>query len=271
MANKIFISAQNQKKVYLNITGDNNTVIVKDFSESSIGNLVVSLCGNNCSIVIDANVHIGGNLNIYVGQIHPNFGMVENVHIYIGKYTSFESTNIITYNSNSSVEIGDRCMFSYGIVLYNTDAHPIFDADSGNIINSVRKLQIGNHVWIGANATILKNTVISDGCIVGMGSIVNSHYAPTPNSKSIIAGNPAKIVKSNIVWDANGSKGYIQNANEKSLISQQAIATIKETVFFEDTKETVPLKDTYVKRQKPKKLLKKISYKIWKHLNKKFG
>lgn len=262
MANKISIGMQNQKKVYLNITGDNNTVIVKDFSESSMGDLFISLNGNNCSVVIDDKVYIGEKLNICVGQIHPNFGMVENVHVYIGKDTTFESTSIMTYNSNSSIEIGERCMFSYGITLYNTDGHPIFDAASGNIINSVRKLQIGNHVWIGANVTILKNTVINDDCIVGMGSVVNSHYASVPNSKSIITGNPAKIIKSNVVWDANGSQGYVQNANERSSISQQAISVIKETVSFTDT---------YIRHQKPRNVVEKVSYKIWKHLNKKFG
>ena len=132
MVNEISVDPRNQSKVCLNITGNNNTVIVKNFAESSTGKLVISLNGNNCSIVIDSEVYIREKLNINVGQIHPNFGMVENVNIYIGKNTSFESTDIITYNSNSSVEIGNNCMFAFGITLYNTDAHPIFDADSGN-------------------------------------------------------------------------------------------------------------------------------------------
>lgn len=264
MTNKISIDAQNKKRVHLDIIGDNNTIIVKDFSESSLGNLFISLNGNNCSIVIDANVYIGEKLNICVGQIHPNFGMVENVHIYIGKATSFESTSIMTYNSNSSVEIGDKCMFSFGITLYNTDGHPIFDASSGNIINPVKKMQIGNRVWVGANVAILKNTVIKDDCIIGMGSIVNSRYATIPIAKSIIAGNPAKVVKSNVCWDSNGSLGYVQNVNETSLITQQALSVIHETTSFTDM---------YVNEisKNKKNLIEKICYKVWKHLDKKFG
>ena len=77
-------------------------------------------------------------------------------------------------------------------------------------------MKIGNHCWLGANVTILKNTHLGDNTIVGWGSVVNrkcySHHAySTPPMNCILAGNPAGIVKTNANWDSDGSKGYVQN------------------------------------------------------------
>ncbi|MDD7313187.1 MAG: hypothetical protein PUH03_02385 [bacterium] len=173
MTNRIEIDETVKNKVSLNIVGDDNVVIIKKSGPIS-GKISISLTGNNCSLVLEEGIWVSTFLTIIMGQIHPNFGMIENAHIHIGRNTSFESTSITTFNSNSSVEIGERCMFSFGINVYNTDGHPIMDAASGKILNKVKRLKIGNHVWVGYNATILKNTCIPDDCIVGWGSVVNS-------------------------------------------------------------------------------------------------
>ena len=99
-------------------------------------------------------------------------------------------------------------MFAFNIALYHTDSYPIFDLKTNNIINKVKTMSIGNHVWIGAHVSILKNTIIPNDCIIGWGSVVSGKFIQT---NCIIAGNPAKIVKTGITWDANGSKGYVQN------------------------------------------------------------
>lgn len=58
-------------------------------------------------------------------------------------------------------------MFAYGIMLFNTDAHPIYDMEHKNIINKVGDMKIGDHCWIGANSTILKNVEFWHDTIVG--------------------------------------------------------------------------------------------------------
>lgn len=256
MANKIEINSADRSKITLDIVGDNNVIVIKKMMDNTIGKISISLTGNNCSIVLDEGIAVGGLLNIVAGQIHPNFGLIGNTHIYIGRYTSFESTIITTFNSNSSIEIGERCMFSSGINVYNTDAHPMIDAKNGNIINKVKALKIGNHVWVGANATILKNTYVPDDCIVGWGSIVNSKSSYPPLKGCIIAGNPAKVVKSGITWDSNGSNGYIQNTGITAQISEKAADIIEHTHFTMQT-ENVAFRSS-----------NKFLYKIWKHLNK---
>jgi serine acetyltransferase len=50
---------------------------------------------------------------------------------------------------------------------------------------------IENDVWIGAKATIMSGVKISNGSIVASGSVVTKDVPPY----SIVAGNPAKVVK----------------------------------------------------------------------------
>lgn len=64
-------------------------------------------------------------------------------------------------------------MFSYGIYARTNDAHTIIYIITGENINSTdeitycRKIEIGNHIWISMRATILYNTEIGSGSIVG--------------------------------------------------------------------------------------------------------
>lgn len=171
--NHIEIAEEDKVHVSLHIHGKGNTVIVKKLSQGIPGMINISLAGNNCKIVLDEGIWVSGGLNIIAGQVHPNFGLIDNTLISIGKYTTFENCNVTTYNSNAVLEIGERCMFSSDIDVFHTDAHPIYDLEKTKIINKVKTMKIGNHVWVGARAVILKNTIIPDDCIIGFGSVVS--------------------------------------------------------------------------------------------------
>ena len=62
--------------------------------------------------------------------------------------------------------------------------------------NNETGVVIGNHVWVGANSTVLKNVTIEDGAIVGANSLVTKNVS----SNCVVAGNPAKVIKENILW-----------------------------------------------------------------------
>lgn len=58
------------------------------------------------------------------------------------------------------------------------------DAQIGEVI-------IGNDVWIGAGAKILKDVHIGDGAIIGANAVVTKDVPPN----AIMVGSPAKIIK----------------------------------------------------------------------------
>ena len=55
----------------------------------------------------------------------------------------------------------------------------------------IRRVIVGNDVWIGDNASILSGLKIGDGAIIGAGAVVTKDVKPY----SIVGGVPAKIIK----------------------------------------------------------------------------
>ena len=96
-----------------------------------------------------------------------------------------------------SIHIGRDCMLSYGIEIRTGDSHSIIQNDTNERINFSNSIEIGNHCWICAKATILKGVNIKDNCIIGNGCIVTKSFN---QSNCIISGIPGKIVKENINW-----------------------------------------------------------------------
>lgn len=54
--------------------------------------------------------------------------------------------------------------------------------------------RIGRNCFIGGESIILPGTTIGDNCVIGAGSVVTKDVPP----RSIVAGNPAKIIRSEI-------------------------------------------------------------------------
>jgi acetyltransferase-like isoleucine patch superfamily enzyme len=59
-----------------------------------------------------------------------------------------------------------------------------------------KPIVIEDNVWIGCNVIILKGVTIGAGSIVAAGSIVTKNVP----ADSIVAGNPAKVIKENVKW-----------------------------------------------------------------------
>ena len=173
----------------IHIEGRNNSLTIGDNFKCD-GLFKIMVIGNNNEIVINDNVTVVDELKVYC---HDNS---QNCKITIGNGTSFYKTEISTYDNGSTISIGSDCMFGYDTIVYNTDGHAIFQ--DNKLINIAKDLVVGNHVWCGWGSTILKNSYIADGCVVGKGAIVSGKFEEV---NSVIGGVPAKILKRNICWD----------------------------------------------------------------------
>lgn len=57
-------------------------------------------------------------------------------------------------------------------------------------------VHIGNYVWIGSSVTIMKGVTIGDGAVIAGNSVVTSNVP----ARTMVSGNPAKVVAENINW-----------------------------------------------------------------------
>lgn len=78
----------------------------------------------------------------------------------------------------------------------DSDTHNIY-GENGDIINEPREIIFGDKIWIGCRATILKGSVIPNNCVIGACSLVSGKHF---KQNSIIAGNPAKSIKTISKW-----------------------------------------------------------------------
>ena len=132
--------------------------------------------------------------------------MSKHSELHIGEDLSCNGCTVYYDIPNQKIHIGKDCMFAFDIIIWPDDGHAILDIHTKQVINrSNPETIIGNHVWVTRGVNIIKNTVISDNCIIGMHSIVSKPFA---EKNSVIAGVPAKIVKSGITWTRKNSFEY---------------------------------------------------------------
>jgi NDP-sugar pyrophosphorylase family protein len=80
-------------------------------------------------------------------------------------------------------------MMANGAYVTDSDWHTIYDRNARD--PEPRPVHIGNNVWIGDHATVLKGVTIGDNSVVGAGAVVTQSVP----ANVVVAGNPAKIVK----------------------------------------------------------------------------
>ncbi|WP_309473787.1 DapH/DapD/GlmU-related protein [Curtobacterium sp. AG1037] len=71
------------------------------------------------------------------------------------------------------------------------------DAHSLNGAYGRKPVRIGNHVWIGQGARVLKGVTVGDGAVIALGSIVTRDVP----ARALVAGQPARVIRENVSWD----------------------------------------------------------------------
>ena len=88
----------------------------------------------------------------------------------------------------NGIEIGDDTMIAPGVKIISAN-HSICNFATWETCDPIR---IDKRCWIGAGAIILPGVQLGDEAIIGAGSVVTKNVP----SRSIMVGNPARVLKS---------------------------------------------------------------------------
>lgn len=116
----------------------------------------------------------------------------DGAHIVFGNGSG---CSLATISCRSSVTIGDNVLIGANVRIYDHDFHPVDPESrrrSPNENVATRPILVGNDVFIGAQAVILKGVTIGDRAVVGAGAVVSKDVP----ADEIWAGNPARRVGS---------------------------------------------------------------------------
>lgn len=133
----------------------------------------ISSCGNNLQLFGIPEISFHKNLNI-----GNNCKINSNVYL----------------NARSGITIGDNVTLSNGVKIISTGydiEHWMSTGEKKHTVNA--PICIGNNCWIGANAIVLSGVNITgEYVVIGAGAVVTKNIT---ESKVLVAGNPAKIIK----------------------------------------------------------------------------
>lgn len=147
------------------ISGNHNHILL----ERQVYGKNMDLCTEN-----DGNRFVAGARTAFCGKIH---------------LACIEGTGIV---------IGKDCLFSSDIVFRTGDSHAVTDLE-GNRINPSKDIVFGDHIWMGHRTMVTKGVHIGNDNIIGTGAVVTKSILET---NCVIAGVPAKIVKTGVNWNS---------------------------------------------------------------------
>lgn len=86
------------------------------------------------------------------------------------------------------------CLLLPIVIFIDNNAHEVKLNNPSDRINSksnVYPVYIQDNVWIGCNSIILPGVTIGENSVIAAGSVVTKNV----NKNTVVAGNPAKVVK----------------------------------------------------------------------------
>jgi acetyltransferase-like isoleucine patch superfamily enzyme len=143
---------------------------------------------------------LGEHVSCYSGC---SFALGERGTCSVGDFTLLNGAIVM---AEERVEIGSHCLISWNVGIADSDFHPMAAAERRMDAEAlapffknrpprpalrVAPVVIGDNVWIGMGALILKGVTIGENSIVAAGAVVTK---PVPRNV-VVGGNPAVVIK----------------------------------------------------------------------------
>jgi len=170
------------------------TLLGKNYIFRRSTTINLELGSTSKDIILDDNVWILGTLK------STNKGKIR-----FGKWTKIGVNAVV--DAAISIEIGDYTAIGDYVKIVDNNNHPVHPDDRlfmrQQLENSKYRtalyadkapITIGKNCWIGEQSRICKGVTIGDNAVVAASSVVTKDVP----ANAIVAGNPAKIVKTDI-------------------------------------------------------------------------
>ena len=145
--------------------------------------------------------YVSGNIHVFLGDevtVHSRSSfsaasLLEKPSLYVGNKTYLGPG--LSIGVAKKISIGSCCYIGSNVTIADNDGHPIdpLSRAKGYSVNKkdIFPVQVGDNVWIGEGATILKGVSIGEGSVVAARSVVVRDIG----SNLLVAGNPATVIK----------------------------------------------------------------------------
>ena len=136
-----------------------------------------------------------GAIRIEGGRIVVYYGT--EIHVFDGGRLTFAGHATINQQAQivcmDNITIGNDVIIARDVVIRDNDGgHEILAAG----YKKTAPVTIGNHVWIGQGAMIMKGVTIGNGAIIGAGAWVAKDVKPN----TLVLADPARAVQKDVEW-----------------------------------------------------------------------
>jgi maltose O-acetyltransferase len=125
----------------------------------------------------------------YSGYCHVEVSR-EQALIEVGDRTEFNN-NLLLKSEGAGIKIGRDGLFGAHIEVFDSDFHDLHPARRHGGTPAMAPVEIGDNVFVGMGARILKGASIGSDSVIGAGAVVTG----TIPSGVIAAGNPARVIR----------------------------------------------------------------------------
>jgi acetyltransferase-like isoleucine patch superfamily enzyme len=146
--------------------------------------------------VESSTAHLGRCVNIQ-GIVSVRFGG----HLQVGEYSATGPNSLV--RCEERVLVGSYCLVAYDASIFDTNAHATdwrarreriragYPVGTSEVVRpQTAPIHIGDDVWIGTRAFVLKGTQLGDRVIVGMGTTVSGSVP----ADSVVVSQPPRVL-----------------------------------------------------------------------------
>jgi acetyltransferase-like isoleucine patch superfamily enzyme len=140
----------------------------------------LSIPHRGAQLVLGERVKFGKQVKFYLDS--------SDARIEIGSHSGINRRSEICVKS--SVHIGEGCAIGWDVCITDNNYHEF----EGSV--AVAPVHIGDKVWIGSRALIMKGVTIGSGAVIGAGAVVTSDVP----ERTLVAGPQAKVIREDVSW-----------------------------------------------------------------------